>query len=70
MHDERARQPDALPHAARELLWKGALVAVEADQIDRGQAPVVLRSAGARPRASRPSSTFCRTVSQGKSAKL
>ena len=48
MHDQRARHADALAHAARQLLGIGALVAVEADQVDRRERQLC-RSAGATP---------------------
>ena len=41
MHDQRARQAHALAHAAGELLRIGAFVAVEPDQIDGRQRPLV-----------------------------
>ena len=37
MDHQRAREADALAHAARELARIGAFVAVEADQVDRGE---------------------------------
>ena len=39
--DQRAREPDTLAHAARQLLRIGALVAVEADQIDGSERTLV-----------------------------
>ena len=66
---QRAGEADSLAHAARELLGIGGLEAVEADEVDRRSArPCAL--GGGTPRASRPSSTFCCTVSHGSSAKL
>ena len=37
MHDERTRESDALPHAARELARVGGLETVEPDHVDRGE---------------------------------
>ena len=37
VHDDRSRQPDALPHPARQFLRVGVLEAVQADQVDRGE---------------------------------
>ena len=70
MHDQRAREPDALAHAAGQLLRIGALEAVEADQVDRRLRPLLALAPAARPAPPGPSSTFSSTVSHGKSAKL
>ena len=70
MHDQRAREADALAHAARQLARIGGLEAVEADQVDRRERALAdLRARHAlapRARAARSRST----VSQGNSAKL
>ena len=34
MHHQRAGKADALPHAARQLLWIGRFEAVETDEVD------------------------------------
>ena len=49
MDHQRAGEADALAHAARQLLGIGALEAVEADQVDRGQR--ALAALGRRRRA-------------------
>ena len=49
LHDQRARQADALAHAARQLLRIGALEAVEADQVDGRQRPLAALVGGRRP---------------------
>ncbi len=41
MHDQGAGEADALAHAAGEFLWIGALVAAEADQVDRLLGPLL-----------------------------
>ena len=68
--DERAGEADALAHAAGELLGVGGLEAVEADEVDRALGAVAAFGCAATLRASRPSSTFWRTVSHGSSAKV
>ncbi len=70
MHDERAREADALAHAARELARIRGLEAVEADQVDRRERALAdLRARhAAAPRARAPRSRS--TVSHGNSAKL
>src|ERR1700723_2111692 len=37
MHDQRAREPDALAHAARQLARIGGFVTIKADEIDGGK---------------------------------
>ncbi len=37
MHDERTSKADALAHAAGQFARESGFVAVEADQVDRGQ---------------------------------
>ena len=66
MHDQRAREADALAHAAGKLARVGGLVAVEADQIDGGKRALADFLLPARPSASSPSCTFSSTVSHGK----
>ena len=68
LDDERARDADALAHAAGELARQRALEAGQADQLDGLLGARARARRGAMPRASRPISTFCCTVSQGNSA--
>ena len=70
VHDQRAREADALAHAAGELARVGGLEAVEADEVDGLAASACASPAAGTPRASSPSCTFSSTVSQGNSAKL
>ena len=67
---ERTREADALLHSAGEFLWERALETFQPDGGERTAA----RCGGVRhdavPRASNGASTFSRTVSHGKSAKL
>src|SRR6516162_4324933 len=37
VNNERAREADPLAHAARQLAWIGRLVAIQANQVDRGK---------------------------------
>ena len=70
MDDERAREADALAHAARKLARIGGFVAVEPDEIDRGErAPADLRAPAGRS-ASRPELHVFEHREPGKSAKL
>ncbi len=55
---------------AGELLRERRLEAVEPDQVDRLRARAARRSSVSIPCASRPSSTFCCTVSHGSSANV
>jgi hypothetical protein len=41
MNDEGAGEPHPLTHSARKLLWIGALITVEADEIDGGERPLM-----------------------------
>ena len=66
---QRPGEADALAHAAGQLLGVGGLVAVEADDVDGAQRRARRARRPGTPRASRPSSTFCCTVSHGISAK-
>ncbi len=69
LHNQRARKPNPLLHAARELFRIGRLEAVEPDSIQRVKA-AGRRSASATPRALSGASTFSCTVSHGNRAKL
>jgi hypothetical protein len=40
MHDQRARESDALAHAAGKLAWIGRLETIEADQVDGRERPL------------------------------
>ena len=70
LHDERAREADALAHAAGKLLGIGAFEAVEADRVDRLQRALAGLARRRRRCARGPISTLSSTVSQGNSAKL
>ena len=67
---QRAREADALLHAAGEFLGIGGLEAVETDGVEHAQAALAALLARSMPRAFSGASTFSSTVSQGKSAKL
>ena len=57
MHDQCAREADALAHAAGELARVGGFEAVQADQVDGRQARRRISAGGTRS-ASRPRATF------------
>ena len=67
--DGRPGKADPLAHSARKLARIGGLKAVEADKIDCRHSPGGAPRQRDNPRASRPSSTLSRTVSQGYKAK-
>ena len=63
-------EADALAHAARQLLGVGATRSRPGRRCRWRAAPAPTARPAATPRASRPSSTFCCTVSHGSSAKV
>ncbi len=65
---ERTREADTLAHAAGKFFGIGIFEPVQADHIDGGQGAFQALRTGDLLCASRPSSTFCKTVSQGKRA--
>ena len=69
LYHEGAGESDALLHAPGEFLGECFLKPVEADEVDGLDRARPALAAG-RSTASNPISTFCNTVSQGKSAKL
>ena len=64
---ERARERDALLHAAGELMRIAVARVPEADELEQLARRASRRSALSRPRIFKPYSTFCRAVMFGKS---
>ena len=70
VHHQRARQPDALAHAAGEFLRDRRSQTRPGRSGRSPLRPALPARPAGTPRASSPSSTFSCTVSQGNSAKL